>query len=226
MAHDDIFMIQGNGLNLFLLRDFLSPGECSKLIELIDADKRPARVIGPLPQDYRTNESTPLGWSTNPLVERIDARIAELTGIAICFGEAMEGQRYAEGQQFKPHCDYFHTDQPYWPEQDALGGQRTWTVMMTLNQPEAGGGTMFPNAGIRMKPRPGNLLAWCNLRPDGECNIMSMHCGEPVEKGVKYIVTKWHRERRFRHSPDRGSAARLAEQAAARASLPPEVAFV
>jgi prolyl 4-hydroxylase len=56
---------------------------------------------------------------------------------------------------------------------------------------------MFPEAGVRMKPRTGNLLAWCNLELDGSVNAASLHCGEPVERGVKYIATKWFRERQF-----------------------------
>lgn len=54
---------------------------------------------------------------------------------------------------------------------------------------------MFPEAGVRMKPRRGNLLAWCNLTPEGHVNPNSLHCGEPVEQGFKYIITKWYRER-------------------------------
>ena len=43
--------------------------------------------------------------------------------------------------------------------------------------------------------RPGNLLAWNNLDAIGEPNFHSIHQGMPVAAGVKYIITKWHRER-------------------------------
>jgi prolyl 4-hydroxylase len=65
------------------------------------------------------------------------------------FGETLQGQRYAVGQQFKPHHDFFYTDQPYWPAQVASGGQRTWTAMAFLNDVEAGGHTFFERAGVK-----------------------------------------------------------------------------
>ena len=46
-----------------------------------------------------------------------------------------------------------------------------------------------------MTPRAGNLLAWNNLDAIGEPNSYSLHQGMPVTEGVKYIITKWHRER-------------------------------
>jgi prolyl 4-hydroxylase len=78
---------------------------------------------------------------------------------------------------------------------EAAGGQRTWTVMMFLNDVEAGGHTYFPNANVKITPRQGNLLAWNNLDKNGDPNPFSLHQGMPVEAGVKYIITKWYRER-------------------------------
>ncbi len=207
-AHDEIYLIRGAGLELYLLRDFLTDAECDQTIELIERDHRPSTVLGEPPSpDYRTSVSSPLANSGHPTIHEIDARIAALTGIHHRYQENIEGQRYAVGQQFMPHYDYFDTTTPYWPRQERLGGQRTWTVMICLNTPEAGGGTLFPNAGARIKPRRGNLLAWSNLDAHGQPNPQSLHCGEPIERGVKYILTKWHRERPF--APDQAVAGEL-----------------
>jgi len=84
---------------------------------------------------------------------------------------------------------------PYWPEMEKTGGQRTWTAMIFLNEPEGGGQTAFEKAGLKVAPRTGNLLAWNNMNAIGEPNLFSLHQGMPVTGGVKYIVTKWHRER-------------------------------
>jgi len=98
-------------------------------------------------------------------------------------------------QQFKEHHDFFYTSEPYWPEQERQGGQRTWTAMIFLNEPEAGGETEFPKAAIKVSPRTGNMLVWNNLNIIGEPNYFSLHEGLPVAAGTKYIITKWHRER-------------------------------
>src|SRR3546814_1859419 len=74
------------------------------------------------------------------------------------------------------------------------GGQRTWTAMIYLNDVAEGGATWFPTAGIRVAPKRGLLLAWNNMKPDGTPNEMTLHEGMPVEKGVKYIITKWRSE--------------------------------
>ena len=197
-----MFVLEGDGLDVYLLRDFLSSEECAALIKYVEADNAPSTVMGdPGDDQFRTSHSSPLAGRDDPLIASVDARIAELTGIDRKFQENIEGQRYHVGQQFKLHSDCFFSNQDYWPLQKFIGGQRTWTVMICLNQPVAGGGTLFPHAGMRIKPRAGNLIAWCNVHSNGEPNPAAMHCGEPVTKGVKYILTKWHRERPFRLLP-------------------------
>ena len=190
-----IFKLPAAGLDIFVLRDFLTAEECAGLIERIDADRAPSGVLGDAPEaEYRTSETCNL-HPDDPLVEQVEDKLTTLIGIDPAHGETIQGQRYAVGQQFKPHHDFFYTDQPYWQEQHDRGGQRTWTAMVFLNQPEAGGQTNFEKANVRITPRAGNLLVWNNLDDRGEPNDQSLHQGMPVEAGTKYIITKWYRER-------------------------------
>lgn len=181
-------------LSLWTVEHFLSDADCAALIGMIDKDRQPSTLFaGPYEADYRTSESCNLDrW--DPRVMGIDRRICTLMGMDERNGETLQGQRYAAGQQFKPHHDFLATDQPYWIEEQKAGGQRTWTAMIYLNEPEAGGETEFPTAGICAVPRKGLLLAWNNMAPDGTPNAGTMHQGKPVLAGVKYIVTKWFRE--------------------------------
>ena len=190
-----IYKLPAPGIDIFLLRGFLDEEECASLIAVIEGGKQPSQVLADHPDpDYRTSESCNLAAS-DPLTIRIEAKINALIGIDPRHGETIQGQRYGVGQQFKAHHDFFHIDQPYWPAQEASGGQRTWTAMMFLNQPQAGGQTWFESVDVRISPRAGNLLVWNNLGPDGEPNALSLHRGMPVEQGVKYVITKWYRER-------------------------------
>lgn len=189
------FKLPASGLDIFVVRDFLSHKECADVIALIDKDRVPSGLLAPSDDpDFRTSESCNLRLEdrANQMVE---AKINRLTGIDPTHGETIQGQRYAVGQQFKPHHDFFYTSQPYWPEMEKQGGQRTWTAMIFLNAPEAGGQTFFPNAKVRVTPRAGNLLLWNNLDQYGEPNTFSLHTGCPVEDGIKYVITKWYRER-------------------------------
>src|SRR3546814_11939921 len=79
--------------------------------------------------------------------------IAGIIAVDPACGETIQGQRYAVGQQFKPHHDFFFTSEAYWPEQEKHGGQRTWTAMMFLNAVDESGPTQFPEAQVRSSPR-------------------------------------------------------------------------
>lgn len=192
-----VFKIPAQGLDVFVFRDFLTHEECATLCDMIDSDRRPSGLLSAAPDpDFRTSESCNLNaW--DPLNQEVERRVDTLLGIEHPHGETIQGQRYAVGQQFKPHHDFFYVDQPYWPEQERMGGQRTWTAMMFLNEPEEGGKTAFPKAGIKVTPRTGNILIWNNLDEYGQPNLFSLHQGMPVEKGVKYVITKWYRERHW-----------------------------
>lgn len=182
-------------LDLYVRQDFLSAADCTFLIGLIEASAQPSILFSDgRDNDFRTSSSGNLDrW--DPGVEAIDTRICTLLGIDPLHGETLQGQRYEPGQQFKTHHDFFHVSQPYWPEQERHGGQRSWTAMIYLNEPDGGGETAFPGAAINVVPRRGMLLAWNNMGADGAPNPFTLHAGLPVTAGVKHIVTKWFRER-------------------------------
>lgn len=182
-------------LEIFIVRDFLTPAECAELCERIDSQRQPSTLLGDYANPgFRTSESCNLN-PLDPITMKTEAKITDLMGIDPQHGETIQGQRYAVGQEFKPHHDFFHTSESYWPQMEKAGGQRTWTAMMFLNEPEIGGQTAFPEANIKVTPRTGNLLAWNNLDRYGQPNPFSLHQGMPVEAGVKYVITKWYRER-------------------------------
>ena len=184
-------------LEIYGRRDFLSSEECADLRGLIDADARPSTLFsGSANADYRTSHSCNLSpW--DPLVSAISDRICALTGLPPDHGEALQGQRYAVGQQYKAHCDYFPVAADYWQAMMKTGGQRTWTAMIYLSPVGAGGETHFPHCEFMVPPVEGMILIWNNLDRDGSPNRFSLHAARPVESGVKYVVTKWFRERRW-----------------------------
>ncbi len=182
-------------LHLFIKRNFLSADECARIIELIDTKRRPSTIADDIGDPlFRTSETCDLD-SAHPDVAELEERISELTGIERRFGEPTQGQRYAVGQEFKAHTDYFEPNGLDFHKHCTRTGQRTWTVMIYLNEPEAGGATRFKMIDKTVQPEHGKLLAWNNLLPDGRVNPSTLHHGMKVRSGVKYIVTKWFRER-------------------------------
>ncbi len=182
-------------LTLFLKRGFLDPETCAAVIKLIDAGRRPSTIADSNGDAaYRTSETCDLSGD-ELTVQRIEAALAECTGIDPRYGEPIQGQRYAVGQEFKPHTDYFEPSGLDYHKFCGVAGNRTWTVMIYLNEPDAGGATRFKAIDKTIQPETGKLVAWNNRRPDRSLNPVTIHHGMKVRAGVKYVITKWYRER-------------------------------
>lgn len=182
-------------LTLFVRKQFLEPELCQALMARIDAERRPSTVSDYNGDDaFRTSETCDLDAAL-PEVAEVDRRIAALTGLNLAHGEPMQGQRYAVGQEFKAHTDYFEPLGVDFEKYCSVAGQRTWTVMIYLNEVEAGGATRFKAIDKLVQPEIGKLLAWSNLRPDGTPNPSTLHHAMKVRAGTKYVITKWFRER-------------------------------
>ena len=185
-------------LELFIVRGFLEPELCALLIERIDRERRPSTIADDIGvANYRTSETCDM-IGDDPAVAEVDRRIVALLGLPAETGEILQGQRYAPGQEFKPHTDTFEAGGADYYIHTAQGGQRTWTAMVYLNEPEEGGATRFKTIGKIVHPETGKLLAWNNLRPDGTPNPATLHQGMKVRRGTKYVLTKWFRERPIR----------------------------
>lgn len=184
-------------LEIYGRHNFLSAEECEGLRSLIDADAKPSTLFsGSGNPEYRTSHSCNL-HPHEQLVVAISNRICALTGLAADTGETLQGQRYAPGQEYRVHCDYFPVTASYWPAMRKTGGQRCWTAMIYLSSVEAGGETHFPQCEFMVPPVEGMVLIWNNLDRDGSPNRHSLHAARPVLQGTKYVVTKWFRERRW-----------------------------
>ena len=86
-------------------------------------------------------------------------------------------------------------DEPGTPKILKRGGQRVASLVCYLNTPEAGGATVFPDAGLDVVPVRGNAVFFSYDRPHPATR--SLHGGAPVTEGEKWVATKWLREGRF-----------------------------
>ena len=73
------------------------------------------------------------------------------------------------------------------------GGLRMVTFMIYLSSFQAGGHTVFPQAGISVKPENGAALYWFNIGPKNGYDSRTRHLGCPVLLGNKWIANKWIR---------------------------------
>jgi prolyl 4-hydroxylase len=196
-ADPQAYRVETDKAEIFAFGDFLSPAECQRLVMMIDAVAQPSKLYD---TDYSTGFRTSYSGNLDPhdpFVAGVSRRIDDLLGMKPELGEAIQGQRYMPGQQFKPHNDWFYPSEDYWKAERKRGGQRSWTAMAFLNAVEAGGATQFVNVGVNITPKAGVLLTWNNALPDGSPNEDTLHAGTPVEAGIKYVITKWYRTRKW-----------------------------
>ncbi|MET1754730.1 2OG-Fe(II) oxygenase [Novosphingobium sp. RD2P27] len=190
-----IYRVPVDAAEIYAVGGFLDAHECAHVIRLIDAVARPSELVrDEAYKNYRTSFSGDVDQA-DPVVKAIERRLSDLIGIDLSWGETVQGQRYYPGQEFKEHCDWFDTRQPYWEDELRRGGQRSWTAMVYLNTVEEGGTTDFPRIEVSIPPQAGALLLWNNNLPDGTVNWDTMHAALPVVRGVKYVITKWFRGR-------------------------------
>jgi prolyl 4-hydroxylase len=194
-AHPRVQRVPTRDLMLFIQRDFLDAQDCAALIARIDEQRRPSTIADANgDHGFRTSETCDLDHA-DPFVASINARLDAFAGIATAYGEPIQGQRYSVGQEFKAHTDYFDPKGKDFATYCSVAGNRTWTLMVYLDEPAAGGATRFTKIGKTVQPQTGKLLAWNNRLPMGEPNPASIHHGMKVRSGVKHVITKWYRER-------------------------------
>jgi hypothetical protein len=180
--------------------------DCAYLIHLARPHMRRADVIDPesrqdgMVSDVRTSMSTYLPFGLVDIIGRyIESRIVLATGEDLDHSEPMSILHYSPGEYYRPHFDFFDPQLNVSKELLEDGGQRIASAVSYLVAPTKGGGTRFPKLDLTVPAAAGSTLWFRNCHPDGEVDKRSLHAGDPVEQGEKWVVTKWFRERPTRY---------------------------
>ncbi|MGB5255772.1 MAG: 2OG-Fe(II) oxygenase [Woeseiaceae bacterium] len=188
------------GIKLF--DNVLTVVDCAHLMMLSLPSLRRAHVIDPeggrdgQVSDIRTSMSTYLPFAVVDFIARyIELKIVGATGEQLETSEPMSILRYAPGEYYRPHVDYFNPKLKTSRELLEDGGQRTASAVTYLAAPAAGGGTRFPNLNLSVPAVTGSTLWFRNCHADGRIDERSLHAGDTVDDGEKWVVTKWFRER-------------------------------
>ncbi len=186
--------------NVALIEGLLTGQECEKLMSLAAGRLKRSEVVVRATGDHevsdvRTSDGMYFQRGENAIVDRLEKRIADLTGIPVDHGEGVQILRYGPGSQYLPHHDYFEPRDPGTPTIHQAGGQRVATVVLYLNDVEAGGETVFPELELSVKPQRGTAVYFEYHNRAGALDGRCLHGGAPVGRGEKWIATKWLRER-------------------------------
>jgi len=191
----------GSALDLRCAPTLLAPWQCAYLRATVADEFVPSKVVDPkaggaLAAAVRTSEEAGCqAWRLDPVLLGILQRMAALGRQPLAHGEPLALLRYRPGQEYQDHYDYFTDDETRRAPERHHGGQRHTTVIAYLNQVAEGGATGFPRLGLRVAPRLGSAIAWRNCDAAGGLAPDSLHSGEPVVRGEKWIATLWLRMR-------------------------------
>uniref|UniRef100_A0A8C9YHX9 procollagen-proline 4-dioxygenase n=1 Tax=Sander lucioperca TaxID=283035 RepID=A0A8C9YHX9_SANLU len=135
-----------------------------------------------------------LGAFEHPVVDRINQRIEDVTGLDVTTAEELQVANYGVGGQYEPHFDFRRKDEPDAFEE--LGtGNRIATWLLYMSDVPAGGATVFTDVGAAVWPKKGTAVFWYNLFPSGEGDDRTRHAACPVLVGNKWVSNKWIHER-------------------------------
>ncbi|MFC9892364.1 2OG-Fe(II) oxygenase [Nocardia sp. NPDC127579] len=185
-----------------LFADVLSADECDQVIERSRHRlKRSTTVNGETGVDEvipnRTSEGAVFQRGEDTFIDLLDRRTSALMNWPLDHGEGLQTLRYTAGGEYRPHFDYFPPEDAGSWQHVAVAGQRVSTLIVYLNDVEAGGATSFPEAGLSVTPKKGDALYFRYCNTAGQLDPLTRHCGELVTSGEKWIMTKWMRQRRF-----------------------------
>jgi prolyl 4-hydroxylase len=185
---------------VLVLGGFLTDQECDQIIALAGPRMARSETVDNLTGGSEVNVArTSRGMfferGETGVIDRVERRIAALLGWPVKNGEGLQVLHYQPGAEYKPHYDYFDPVHPGSASILKRGGQRVGTLLMYLNTPKKGGGTIFPDVGLEVAPIKGNACFFSYDR--AHVDTKSLHGGSPVIEGEKWVATKWLREREF-----------------------------
>ncbi|XP_071768574.1 prolyl 4-hydroxylase subunit alpha-1-like [Centroberyx gerrardi] len=179
--------------------NIVSDKEIEKVKELAKPRLRRATISNPVTgvletAHYRISKSAWLAAYEHPVVDKINQRIEDITGLDVTTAEELQVANYGVGGQYEPHFDFGRKDEP-----DAfkeLGtGNRIATWLLYMSDVASGGATVFTDVGAAVWPKKGTAVFWYNLFPSGEGDYRTRHAACPVLVGNKWVSNKWIHER-------------------------------
>jgi prolyl 4-hydroxylase len=191
---------------LAVLGNVMSAEECQELIALAKPRLAPSTIVDlDSGQDvvaaYRNSFGMFFRLQETAFISRLDRRISELMNLPVENGEGLQVLYYPTGAASAPHVDFLQITNEANRASIARSGQRVSTMVTYLNDVPAGGETSFPELGWAITPRLGNAAYFEYCDGQGFVDWRSLHAGNPVLAGEKWVASKWMRQRQFVSGP-------------------------
>ncbi|MFT7807291.1 prolyl 4-hydroxylase subunit alpha-1-like [Arapaima gigas] len=156
--------------------DIISNSEMEKVKELAKPRLRRATISNPITgvletASYRISKSAWLAAYEHPVVDKLNQRIEDLTGLDVKTAEELQVANYGVGGQYEPHFDF--------------GRVRLSRSNLYI----------FMSECLCSLHCQGTAVFWYNLFASGEGDYSTRHAACPVLVGNKWVSNKWIHER-------------------------------
>ena len=188
---------------IFTVDEFVSKSEAAHLMALSAHDMRSAKehTLDHLSHEHTAftgHAATFLPAFCDAAVRNIERRIARAFKLPPRHVEPLSVLRYQSSDRYAAHVDYF--DEARLEYNRRIGdksGQRVASFLVYLRAPEEGGETHYIKLKMKIAGRPRMALCHFNCLPAGITDPMTLHSGEPVAKGEKWLARTTLREQPF-----------------------------
>lgn len=179
------------------IEDVLTPEECDEIVEYARGSMSPSRVYdGSSVTVHNTSKRhSEQSWISEhpdvPAVRKLRRFVEAHSGMSASHQELTQVVRYSPGGFFYKHYDACYNTKAYCRHAHSNGGGRLLTYLIYLNDGYEGGHTKFTEVDRTVQPKKGKMLVFRNMTHEGAVVLRSMHSGEPVRKGDKWIANIW-----------------------------------
>jgi prolyl 4-hydroxylase len=175
--------------------NFLSHEECDKLIISAEGRLKPSEVYAGNTNIVDKTRESMQAWmkdDDNEISNKIAKLTSEIAKLPMENSEDLQVVNYTKGGYFKPHYDACEGSEEFCKLMNKSAGPRYLTFLIYLNDDYKGGETHFPNLNKTVKPKKGKLVIFKSTDSNGVILEKSLHGGNPVTKGKKWICNKWY----------------------------------
>ena len=192
---------------VFQIENFASEAECAYLIDAAMPNLKTrdqSKALGKAMEidEFDGGRAIFFPHLCTPIIRNIQRRWASVLHINEKHFEPMSVLRYGTGHEYSSHVDYFDVPRMLGhAETGDSGGQRLVTALIYLIAPDSGGATCYEASDISANGTRGSAVIHYNTTPDGLADEASVHHGQLIDAGEKWLARTAVRENSLYDQP-------------------------
>lgn len=194
------YLTNNSKYNIIEIPSFISNEECDRIINIsIKKGLQKSELYVKDSDEIDTNiRNSNQVWLSDeiPEAKNISEKVEKLLNIPKSHQEELQVLQYNKNGKYDPHydaCNDMDDEENACKRMNGNAGPRYLTVIIYLNDDFTGGTTYFPLIDKHIIPVKGKALIFQDTEYRKPYKVLekSIHGGEPIIDGSKWIMTKW-----------------------------------